>query len=313
MRILLTGGAGFIGSHLAERLLAGGYKLFVIDNFDRYYAPRLKRENIRLALASPNYRLLQGDIRNKSFLDKVFKKYKFDTLIHLAAKAGVRSSLKDPVSYSEVNLNGTINLLETCRKYRINRFIFGSSSSVYGNCKIPYREREQNLKPLSPYGASKLDGEQICSIFHRLYGMEMTIFRFFTVYGPRQRPDMAIHKFTRLICGNQPIQIYGRGDSQRDYTYIDDIVSGILASVKRRFDFQIINLGNSKKVKLRELISILETKLGKKAKLKYLPEEKSEPKVTWADINKASRLLNFKPQTPLEEGIKSFLEWYRHV
>ena len=313
MRILLTGGAGFIGSLLAERMLASRHEVWAVDNFDPYYNPKIKRRNLKKALASRNFRLLEGDIRNRSFLEQVFKKTKFDRIVHLAAKAGVRSSLKDPVSYSEVNLNGTINLLETCRKYRINRFIFGSSSSVYGNCKVPYRETEQNLKPLSPYGASKLDGEQICSIYHRLYGMEITIFRFFTVYGPRQRPDMAIHKFTRLICGNQPIQIYGRGDSQRDYTYIDDIVSGILASVKKRFDFEIINLGNSKKVKLRELISILETKLGKKAKLKYLPEEKSEPKVTWADINKASRLLNFKPQTPLEEGIKSFLEWYRHV
>src|SRR4030066_2050528 len=275
MRILLTGGAGFIGSLLAERMLASRFEVWAVDNFDPYYDPKIKRGNLKKALASRNFRLLEGDIRNRSFLEQVFKKTKFDRIVHLAAKAGVRSSLKDPVSYSEVNLNGTINLLETCRKYRINRFIFGSSSSVYGNCKIPYREREQNLKPLSPYGASKLDGEQICSIFHRLYGMEMTIFRFFTVYGPRQRPDMAIHKFTRLICGNQPIQIYGRGDSKRDYTYIDDIVSGILASVKRRFDFEIINLGNSKKVKLRELISILETELGKKAKLEYLPEEKS--------------------------------------
>lgn len=313
MRILLTGGAGFIGSHLAERILAKGDDVFVIDNFDKYYHPRIKRKNIKKALASPNYRLLEGDIRDRFFLERVFQKSEFDSVIHLAAKAGVRSSLKDPVSYADVNLTGTINLLEISRKHKVSSFLFGSSSSVYGDCNIPYKESELDLKPLSPYGATKLAGEQVCYIYHRLYGMKITILRFFTVYGPRQRPDMAIHKFTRLIEDNKPIQIYGKGDSQRDYTYIDDIVSGIMASLRRKFDFEVVNLGNSRRIKLLQLIRILEEKLQKKAKLIFLPEEKAEPKVTWASIAKASRLLDFRPQTPFEEGIERFLEWYRNA
>jgi len=313
MRILLTGGAGFIGSHLAERMLASRHEVWVVDNFDPYYDPKIKRRNLKKALASRNFRLLEGDIRNRLFLEKLFRKAKFDKVIHLAAKAGVRSSLKDPISYSEVNINGTLNLLEVCRKYGVMNFIFGSSSSVYGNCRIPYRESENQLNPLSPYGTTKLGGEQICYIYHRLYGMNMAVLRFFTVYGPRQRPDMAIHKFTKLILSRKPIQIYGKGGSQRDYTYIDDIISGIMAVTKKRFSYEIINLGNSRKVKLLDLILILEAKLQKKAKLRFLPQEKAEPKVTWASISKASRLLNYKPVTSIEEGIDSFLHWYKNA
>jgi UDP-glucuronate 4-epimerase len=312
MRILLTGGAGFIGSHLAERMLASGYEVWALDNFDPYYHPKIKRENIKRALSSKRYRLLEGDIRNRLFLERVFKGTRFDKIIHLAAKAGVRSSLKDPISYADVNIYGTTCLLEACRKWGIGCFIFGSSSSVYGDCRIPYRETEGGLHPLSPYGVSKLAAEQICQVYHRLFGLRMTILRFFTVYGPRQRPDMAIHKFTRLIQNNRPIQVYGKGDSQRDYTYIDDITDGIMAVLKKRLDFEIINLGNSKRVKLKDLLSILQERLGKKAKLRYLPEEKAEPKATWASISKAGRLLKFRPRTGFEEGIDRFMDWHRN-
>jgi len=313
MRILLTGGAGFIGSHLAERMLASSYEVWTVDNFDPYYDLKIKRRNLKQALSSRNFHLLEGDIRDRRFLERVFEKTEFDKVIHLAAKAGVRSSLKDPISYADVNINGTINLLEACRQHQVKDFIFASSSSVYGDCRIPYRETEKRLHPLSPYGATKLGGEQICYIYHRLYGMNMAILRFFTVYGPRQRPDMAIHKFTKLILSRKPIQIYGKGDSQRDYTYIDDIISGIMAVTKKSFSYEIINLGNSRRVKLRDLIRILEENLGKQAKLVYLPQEKAEPKVTWASISKASRLLNYKPVTSIEEGIDHFLHWYKHA
>lgn len=309
----MTGGAGFIGSLLAERMLASRYEVWVVDNFDPYYDPKIKRRNLRNALASQNFSLLEGDIRDRRFLERVFRKVKFDKVIHLAAKAGVRSSLKDPISYADVNINGTINLLEACCQHPARDFIFGSSSSVYGDCKIPYRESEKRLNPLSPYGVTKLGGEQICYIYHRLYGMNMAVLRFFTVYGPRQRPDMAIHKFTKLIKSGKPIQIYGKGDSQRDYTYIDDIISGIMAVTKRRFSYEIINLGNSRRVRLSDLIRLLEENLGKQAKLVYLPEEKAEPKVTWASISKASRLLDYKPATSIEEGIDHFLHWYKNA
>ncbi len=313
MRILLTGGAGFIGSHLAERMLASRHAVWAVDNFDPYYDPKIKRRNLKQALSSRNFHLLEGDIRDRRFLERVFKKAKFDKVIHLAAKAGVRSSLKDPISYADVNINGTVNLLEACRQHLVKDFIFGSSSSVYGDCRIPYREAEKQLNPLSPYGATKLAAEQICYIYHRLYEMNTAILRFFTVYGPRQRPDMAIHKFTKLIKSGKPIQIYGKGDSQRDYTYIDDIISGIMAVTKKRFSYEIINLGNSRKVKLIDLIRILETKLQKKAKLRFLPQEKAEPKVTWASISKASRLLGYKPATHIKEGVDNFLHWYRNA
>ncbi len=308
----MTGGAGFIGSQLAERMLASGYEVRVVDNFDPCYDPRIKRKNIKKALSSRRYHLQEGDIRDRKLLEKILKEVKFDKVIHLAAKAGVRSSLKDPISYADVNINGTLNLLEACRKHKVGNFIFGSSSSVYGNCRIPYREAEKELNPLSPYGATKLSGEQICYIYHHLYGMNMTLLRFFTVYGPRQRPDMAIHKFTKLIEAGKQIQIYGKGDSQRDYTYIDDILNGVTASLKRNFGFEIFNLGNSRRVKLIDLIRLLESKLQKKARLKFLPAEKSEPKITWADISKARRLLGYKPQTGFEEGIDNFLEWHRN-
>ena len=312
MRILLTGGAGFIGSHLAERMLASRYEVWVVDNFDPYYDPKIKRRNLKPALASRNFHLLEGDIRDRRFLERVFKKAKFDKVIHLAAKAGVRSSLKDPISYADVNINGTINLLEACRQHQVKDFIFASSSSVYGECRIPYRETEKRLNPLSPYGATKLGGEQICYIYHRLYGMNMTILRFFTVYGPRQRPDMAIHKFTKLIESHKPIQIFGKVDSSRDYTYIEDILSGIMVALRKNFRYEVINLGNSRRVKLLDLIRILEEKLEKKARLKFQPEEKAEPKTTWADISRAKRLLGYRPQTDFQEGIENFINWYKN-
>ena len=312
MRILLTGGAGFIGSHLAERILASGHEVWVVDNFDPHYDPKQKRTNIQKALLNKRYRLLKGDVRNQLLLEKIFKKTELDAVIHLAAKAGVRSSLKEPGRYCDVNISGTVALLETCRNHRVEHFIFGSSSSVYGDSPIPYRENERLLNPMSPYGATKLAGEQICSLYHRLYGINITALRFFTVYGPRQRPDMAIHKFTGLIQTGKQIEVYGKGDSQRDYTYIDDIVNGIMASLKNCFGFEIINLGNSLRVKLLHLIRILEDKLKRKAKLKFLPDEKSEPKITWADISKAKQLLSFSPKTPFEEGIDNFLDWYRN-
>jgi len=312
IKTLVTGGAGFIGSHLIGRLLKEGYEVICLDNFNDYYNPQIKRNNIKLFLRENNFNLVEADIRDKDTLKKVFERYKFQKVIHLAAQAGVRLSLKQPNLYVDVNVNGTLNLLELSREYKIKNFVFGSSSSVYGATKeIPFSEGGK-LKPISPYGVSKRTGELLCYTYNHLYNLSVTILRFFTVYGPRQRPDMAIHKFTKLIDEGKEIYFYGNGETSRDYTYISDIVEGIISALNIDFNYEIFNLGNSNPTNLSHLISLIEKKLGKSAKIKYLPEQPGDPSITFADISKSKRMLSYEPKLKIEEGIKRFVEWYKN-
>jgi UDP-glucuronate 4-epimerase len=311
-KILVTGGAGFIGSHLVGRLLKEGYEVICLDNFNDYYNPQVKRDNIKPYLREKRFDLIEADIRDKDTLKKIFEKYKFQKVIHLAAQAGVRLSLKQPNLYVDVNVNGTLNLLELSKEYKIANFVFGSSSSVYGATKeIPFSE-EGKLKPISPYGVSKRTGELLCSTYNHLYNLPVTILRFFTVYGPRQRPDMAIHKFTKLIDEGKEIYLYGNGETSRDYTYISDIVEGIIFSLNKDFNYKIFNLGNSNPTNLSHLISLIEKNLGKSAKIKYLPEQPGDPSITFANISKSKGMLNYNPKINIEEGIKNFIEWYKN-
>jgi UDP-glucuronate 4-epimerase len=312
MQILVTGGAGFIGSHLIERLLKEGYEIVCLDNFNDYYNPEVKRNNIKPFLREKRFNLVEADIRDKDSLKKVFEKYKFQKVIHLAAQAGVRLSLKQPNLYVDVNINGTLNLLELSKEYKIKNFIFGSSSSVYGATKeIPFSE-EGKLKPISPYGVSKRTGELLCSTYNHLYNLPVTILRFFTVYGPRQRPDMAINKFIKLIDEGKEICLYGNGETSRDYTYISDIVEGIMSALNKDFNYEIFNLGNSNPTDLSHLISLIEKNLRKSAKAKYLPEQPGDPSITFADITKSKRMLSYNPKIKMAEGIKNFIEWYKN-
>jgi UDP-glucuronate 4-epimerase len=312
MQILVTGGAGFIGSNLIERLLEEGYEIVCLDNFNDYYNPEIKRNNIKSFLRERFFKLVEADIRDKDTLKRIFEKYKFQNVIHLAAQAGVRLSLEQPNLYVDVNVNGTLNLLELSKEYKIKNFVFGSSSSVYGATKeIPFSE-EGKLKPISPYGVSKRTGELLCYTYNHLYNLSVTILRFFTVYGPRQRPDMAIHKFTKLIDEGKEIYLYGNGETSRDYTYISDIVEGIISALNNDFNYKIFNLGNSNPTTLSHLISLIERNLNKTAKIKYLPEQPGDPSVTFADISKSKKILNYNPKIKMEEGIKRFGEWYKN-
>ena len=313
-QILVTGGAGFIGSHLVDRLLNMGKKVICIDNFDPFYDPEIKKKNIEHNLENMNFTLINEDIRNKKKLEEIFEMHSIDKIVHLAARAGVRPSIRDPLLYEDVNIKGTLNLLELCKKYQIKNFIFGSSSSVYGiNSKIPFSERDPINFPISPYATSKRACELFCFTYSHLYDLPITCLRFFTVYGPRQRPEMAIHKFTRLISQGKTIEMYGNGTSKRDYTYIDDIIIGIISALNKKFDFEIINLGNSETVELKYLISLIEKNLKKKAKIKQLPEQLGDVPITYADITKAKKLLNYKPKVKIEEGIEKFVRWYKDV
>ena len=312
MEILVTGGAGFIGSHLGESLLREGYKVVCLDNFNDYYDPNIKRNNVEPLLREKKFSLVEADIRDKEALQKVFDDFQFDRLIHLAAQAGVRFSLKEPSLYMDINVNGTLNLLELSKEYQIKSFLFGSSSSVYGaTTEIPFSETGE-LKPISPYAVSKRAAELLCWTYNYLYHLPVTIFRFFTVYGPRQRTDMAIHKFAKLIQEGEEISLFGSGESKRDYTYVSDIVDGITSALDKDFDFQIFNLGNSDPITLRHLVSLIEKNMGKTAKIKYLPEQPGDPSITYADISKSSRLLGYHPEVNMAEGIKRFAEWYKH-
>jgi UDP-glucuronate 4-epimerase len=305
MAILITGGAGFIGSHLTDHLLSLGEKVIVLDNFNDYYSPQLKRKNIAQHSKKKNFYLIKGDIRNYALLKKSFKKFPIRKVVHLAARAGVRPSLENPLLYSEVNLSGTLNLLEVCKRAKLKNFIFASSSSVYGERdKVPFSEKDRVDHQVSPYGATKKAGELFCHCYHHLYDIPITCLRFFTVYGPRQRPDMAIRKFMEAIIKNKPITVYGDGTSSRDYTYIDDIIKGILKSLQKSFDYEIINLGNSKPVTLKNLISKIETSLGKKAVIKKRPLQAGDVSKTYADIKKAKKMLSWKPETILDKGLQ---------
>lgn len=312
--ILITGGAGFVGSHLVDRLLAEGeWRITVVDDFNDFYDPAIKRENVRLQLENPNYRLFRIDIRDKPALDQVFAEADFQAIVHLAARAGVRPSLQQPLLYAETNVNGTMNLLESAREHDIKQFVFGSSSSVYGiNAKVPFSEDDPIRQPISPYAATKAAGELLCHTYSHLYGLRCVCLRFFTVYGARQRPDLAIHKFARLMSEGKAIPVFGDGTTRRDYTYIDDIIAGVRAAIDyEASDYEVINLGESRTVELRELISLLEKELGITAKIDRQPLQPGDVPQTFADIGKARRLLAYNPQTQIEEGIKKFVEWFR--
>ena len=310
--ILVTGGAGFIGSHLVERLLAQGRRVVILDNFDDFYDPEIKRRNIQGLEGNGNFKLIEGDIRDITLLNKVFDEYEITKVIHLAARAGVRASLKDPVLYEEVNVKGTLNVLEACRVHGVENFLFASSSSVYGaNGKVPFREDDEAIYPISPYAATKRAAELLCWTYHNLYEIPISILRFFTVYGPRQRPEMAIHKFTRLIDQGKPVPVYGDGTSRRDYTFITDIIDGIVSALDRPYPFEIFNLGNSKTVELRHLISLIEEALGKRAQIKALPPQPGDVPITYASIEKAEKMLGYNPQVEIKVGIKKFVNWYK--
>lgn len=311
MHILVTGGAGFIGSHLIERLLDRGDRIVSIDNLNDYYDPRVKKRNLERALKFTDMNFMQGDILDVTFLENLFSRHSFDVIVHMAARAGVRASLEQPVLYEEVNCRGTLNLLEMARKHDIRRFVFASSSSVYGNVRdIPFKENTNIGRPISPYAATKAAAEHYCRNYHRLYGISVNALRFFTVYGPRQRPDMAIHKFTALIDQGKPIPFYGDGTTMRDYTFYTDIIDGIVASIDRDLGFEIINLGESRTVKLSELLTVIEENLGKQATLERFPMQPGDVTMTCADISKARRLLDYNPSTTIQEGITHFVEWY---
>lgn len=314
MRILITGGAGFIGSHLTEKLLARGDSVLVLDNFNDYYNPQIKEHNIAKSLELSNMSLVRGDILDVPLLEKVFSENTFDVIVHLAARAGVRPSIQQPVLYEEVNCKGTFNLLEMARRYKIKRFVFASSSSVYGNVKaIPFREDARIDKPVSPYAATKAAGEMYCYNYHHLYGISVNALRFFTVYGPRQRPDMAIHKFAKLIDKGEPVPFFGDGSTDRDYTYFSDIIDGVTAAIDRDLGYQIFNLGESRTTKLSDLVRLIEENLGKKAVLNRMPTQPGDVERTCADVSKARELLGYNPSTTVEDGIRRFIEWYKDV
>ena len=309
--ILITGAAGFIGSHLSDRLLKEDYRIICLDNLDAFYDPQIKRENLRPLLANNNFTLIEGDIRNLELLTDIFEGNRIDVIVHIAARAGVRPSIIEPLLYYDVNVRGTTNLLEMAKLYHVKKFIFASSSSVYGeNEKVPFREDDNVDYPISPYAATKKAGELIAFTYHHLFGIPVTCLRFFTVYGPRQRPEMAIHKFTRLIYEGKSIPVYGDGTSRRDYTYIDDIIAGITASINTELGYEIINLGESKTVRLSELIYLIEENLQKKAVIEWLPEQPGDVPVTFADIDKARKLLGYAPCVDIKEGVGRFVKWF---
>lgn len=310
-RILVTGGAGFIGSHLVERLLASGFEVVCLDNFDRFYDPEIKKRNLGNARRDPKFIMLEGDIRDADALEGFFPKYDIRKVFHGAARAGVRASIQDPGLYEEVNLRGTLNLLRCAVEHRVENFVFASSSSVYGvGARVPFSETDPADRPISPYAATKRGGELLCHTYHHLYDLPITCLRFFTVYGPRQRPEMAIHKFTRLIREGKPIPLYGRGDTRRDYTFIDDAVDAMMQALERTYPFEIINVGEARTVSLNELVEILEECLGRKAVVEHLPMQPGDVFETWADISKAQKLLGYCPKTDIREGIQKFVEWY---
>jgi UDP-glucuronate 4-epimerase len=312
--ILITGGAGFIGSHLVDRLLAeGGWRITVVDDFNDFYDPAIKRENVRARLSNPDYHLVEADIRNQAALEQAFAGTAFDCIVHLAARAGVRPSLKEPRLYVETNINGTLNLLELARTHGVKQFVFGSSSSVYGmNAKVPFSETDPIFNPISPYAATKAAGELICHSYAHLYDIRIVCLRFFTVYGARQRPDLAIHKFAKLISAGKPIPVFGDGATRRDYTYIDDIIAGVRAAMDYdQSNYEVINLGESRTVELRELISLFEQALGRTAEIDRQPLQPGDVPQTFADISKARALLGYDPQTQIEEGIERFVTWFK--
>jgi UDP-glucuronate 4-epimerase len=315
---LLTGGAGFIGSHVAEALLRRNVSLSIVDNLDEFYSPAWKKANLDSIGKIGAFEFFEQDICEMDGLREIAGRIRPDAIVHLAARAGVRPSIEQPCLYEKVNVSGTVNILEVCRLFGVSRLIFGSSSSVYGASKTaPFSEAETGLRPISPYAATKVAGELFCYTYAHLYKLPVVALRFFTVYGPRQRPDLAIHKFVARIEAGKPIPIFGGGETGRDYTYVEDIVAGVLGALDYEFPanddapFEICNLGNSHPITLAELVRMLERATGKEAIIERQAPQQGDVPLTWADISKAERLLGYRPRTTLEEGLRKFVAWYR--
>jgi len=318
--ILVTGGAGFIGSHLVERLLKEGYNVICLDNFNDYYDTKLKEKNISNVLDNPNFELIRGDILDTKLLHNIFKGEGLRTLdsgpstiVHLAAMAGVRVSIISPDLYVDVDVKGTLNLLDMAQMYKIKQFIFASSSSVYGiNKKVPFREDDPIQLQISPYAAAKKSAELFCMTYNHLYNIPITIFRLFTIYGPRQRPDMAIRKFTGLALKDKHITMFGDGTSKRDYTYVSDCIDGFISSLKNPMDFEIFNIGSGKTIQLKELVELIGRATGKEIKIEHLDNQVGDVPITFSDITKARKLLGYEPEVSIEKGVRTFVEWYKN-
>lgn len=310
--ILVTGGAGFIGSHVTRRLLARGDRVTCLDDFNDFYDPSLKRGNAAELASRAGWRLVEGDIRDSALVNRLFEESRFDAVIHLAARAGVRPSLSEPILYEDVNCIGTLRLLEAARHHGPENFVFASSSSVYGiNEKVPFAEHDPVERPISPYATTKRAGELLCFNYHHLYGLKTSCLRFFTVYGPSQRPEMAIAKFTDLLARGGRVPLFGDGNTRRDYTYIDDIVDGVVAALDLAPGFEIFNLGGSQTTRLIDLVHWIAEALGVEAKVEHLPEQPGDVPITYADIAKAGRLLGYAPKVPIREGLRRVAAWHR--
>ena len=309
--ILVTGGAGFIGSHLTRRLLGRGDRVTILDDFNDFYDPAIKRGNLASFGAPPELTLVEGDIRDQSLVEDLFRRSGFDGVVHLAARAGVRPSLAEPILYEEVNCVATLHLLEAARRWGPEVFIFGSSSSVYGiNRKVPFSEDDEVNQPISPYATTKRSGELLCFNYHHLYGLKTSCLRFFTVYGPSQRPEMAIHKFTDLIARGEPVTLYGDGGSRRDYTYVDDIIDGVVATLDLAPGFEILNLGGAETTRLSDLVQWIAEELAVEPAIEYLPDQPGDVPITYADVTKAGKLLEYSPKVSIREGLRRFVDWY---
>ena len=312
MNFLVTGGAGFIGSHVCERLLNAGHAVWALDDLNTFYNPAIKERNLaELRTLGKAFTFVAGDLTERGALDVLFERVKFDQVIHLAARAGVRPSLLEPALYQRVNVEGTVNVLEAARTRGVKKITIASSSSVYGvNAKVPFREVDPIFSAISPYAASKLACEALGHVYHHVYGMDVAMLRFFTVYGPRQRPDLAIHKFAQFITAGKPIPVFGDGSTARDYTYVTDTVDGVIACTERKFGFEVFNLGESQTVKLHYLIELLEKSLGRKAVIDRQPVQPGDVPITFANIEKARKKLGYNPRVKIEEGIPKFVEWF---
>jgi UDP-glucuronate 4-epimerase len=309
--ILITGVAGFIGSHLAQSLLKNKSEVVGIDNFDEYYSPKIKKDNLKISLDYKNFTFKKCDIRNEYSLINLFKRYDIEVVYHLAARPGVRASFLEPNTYDEINVQGTLKLLQVCNKFKVKKFIFSSSSSVYGKNKVPFSEDDFPLRPLSFYGASKLNAEEVCKFFCRRFGFKAWIFRLFSIYGPRLRPDLVIYKFTKSILEGKEITLFNRGKYKRDFTFIDNIIDVFLSSKKNfPYEYEIVNLGNSQPVAITDLAKLIQQKLQKKAKIKYIKNPFIENPITFADTKKANKIFKFTSNFPLEKGLDIFLNWY---
>jgi UDP-glucuronate 4-epimerase len=312
VEILVTGGAGFIGSHTVEALLARGERVIALDNFNTYYDPTRKHQNVAPFMGNPNFRLVHADLRDRVSLEYLFTTEPIRRIIHLAAMAGPRPSVENPSLYEEVNVKGTLNLLELAVKQGVQHFVLASSSSVYGgDAQVPYREDARTDRPLSPYAATKKMAEVLLYTFHYLYGLPCTVLRFFTVYGPKGRPDMAVYLFTDWIARGQPVRLYGDGTQGRDYTYVSDTVSGVVSALDHPSGYQIYNLGNSHPQTNSHLIELIEAELGMKATIMKRDYPSSDPQLTCADITRARKELGYNPQVPLKEGVRRFVQWYQ--